>query len=151
MASSGVLPTYQRYINGVPVPTSRKTLRLREKYIVILVFLTFGTVCFGAFFFLPDLRDRMTVDGLKQTDLQLGNVFVPQRIDGRGHGGGVNRHNPGDYEDQHKIDDRNKLNSKIEVYRQREARDAIIRMQMNISKHDHSKLKADIDVDTTGA
>lgn len=57
MASNTVLPTYQRYVNGTPVSTAfRKTLRLREKYIVLLVLGTFVAVCIGTFFFLPELR-----------------------------------------------------------------------------------------------
>ncbi|KAF8777379.1 Mannosyl-oligosaccharide like protein [Argiope bruennichi] len=57
MAASTVLPTYQRYINGAPVSAAgRKTLRLREKYIVLLVLGTFVAVCIGTFFFLPELR-----------------------------------------------------------------------------------------------
>ncbi|KAG7213167.1 hypothetical protein KM043_002482 [Ampulex compressa] len=58
MTSSGsILPSYQRFVNGVPVPLfSRRSFRPREKYLILLVFLTFGVVCFGAFFFLPDFR-----------------------------------------------------------------------------------------------
>ncbi|GIY62762.1 uncharacterized protein CEXT_195381, partial [Caerostris extrusa] len=57
MAASTVLPTYQRYINGAPVSAAgRKTLRLREKYIVLLVLGTFVAVCIGTFFFLPEFR-----------------------------------------------------------------------------------------------
>lgn len=55
--STAVLPSYQRFANGVPVPLfSRRSFRPREKYLILLVFLTFGVVCFGAFFFLPDFR-----------------------------------------------------------------------------------------------
>ena len=66
MAASSVLPTFQRYVNGIPVPQGRKSLRMREKYIIVLVFLTFGVVCFGAFFFLPDLRDRVSVAEMRK-------------------------------------------------------------------------------------
>lgn len=56
-SSAGVLPSYQRFANGVPVPLfTRRSFRPREKYLILLVFLTFGVVCFGAFFFLPDFR-----------------------------------------------------------------------------------------------
>lgn len=58
MTVAGSLPTYQRFVNGVPVPLfSRRSFRPREKYLILLVFLTFGVVCFGAFFFLPDFRN----------------------------------------------------------------------------------------------
>lgn len=56
-ATSSILPSYQRFVNGVPVTLfSRRSFRPREKYLILLVFLTFGVVCFGAFFFLPDFR-----------------------------------------------------------------------------------------------
>ncbi|KAF7992379.1 hypothetical protein HCN44_001704 [Aphidius gifuensis] len=55
--TSLLLPSYNRFVNGVPVPLfSRRSFRPREKYLILLVFLTFGVVCFGAFFFLPDFR-----------------------------------------------------------------------------------------------
>ncbi|XP_015431671.1 PREDICTED: mannosyl-oligosaccharide 1,2-alpha-mannosidase IB-like [Dufourea novaeangliae] len=55
--SSSVLPSYQRFVNGVPVSLfSRRSFRPREKYLILLVFLSFGVVCFGTFFFLPDFR-----------------------------------------------------------------------------------------------
>ena len=57
MTSGALLPSYQRFVNGVPVALfSRRAFRPREKYLILLVFLTFGVVCFGAFFFLPDFR-----------------------------------------------------------------------------------------------
>ncbi|KAI4495156.1 hypothetical protein M0804_001357 [Polistes exclamans] len=55
-ASGGILPSYQRLANG-GAPASlfaRRSFRPREKYLILLVFLTFAVVCFGAFFFLPD-------------------------------------------------------------------------------------------------
>lgn len=56
-SSSGALPSYQRFVNGVPATLfSRRSFRPREKYLILLVFLSFGIVCFGTFFFLPDFR-----------------------------------------------------------------------------------------------
>lgn len=53
-----LLPSYQRFVNGVPISLfSRRAFRPREKYLIFLVILTFGVVCFGAFFFLPDFRN----------------------------------------------------------------------------------------------
>ncbi|KAF4520939.1 hypothetical protein B566_EDAN008914 [Ephemera danica] len=57
MASTGtytLLPSYQRFVNGVPVPSIRRSFRSREKCLILLVLFTFGGVCFGAFFYLPD-------------------------------------------------------------------------------------------------
>ncbi|ELU14315.1 hypothetical protein CAPTEDRAFT_228579 [Capitella teleta] len=100
MASGVEVPTYQRYMNGVPVPQTRKMLRMREKYIVFLVFFTFVLVCFGGFFFLPDLRDRVPVDDASQ-------IFIPQK-DGVS-GGKIFRHHPLEGEDVHREMDREKL------------------------------------------
>ncbi|GAB1605905.1 mannosyl-oligosaccharide 1,2-alpha-mannosidase IA-like [Argonauta hians] len=90
MAASGILPTYQRYINGVPIPNTRRILRFREKYIVLLVFAIFVTVCFGGFFFLPELRDRVNVDKLTRGAQQM---FLPEHFGGGGHGGGGHNNN----------------------------------------------------------
>lgn len=57
MSSAGVLPSYQRFPGpaaGQLFGPGRRSFRPREKYLILLVFLTFGVVCFGAFFFLPD-------------------------------------------------------------------------------------------------
>ena len=109
MAANGVLPTYQRYVNGVPVPASRKTLRLREKYIILLVFATFGIVCFGAFFFLPNLQDRVTMVEVRKRFRDAGEgLFLPQQ-EGAGK---VLRHD--DFVDPHKIADKERFQMNIE-------------------------------------
>lgn len=96
--ASGALPTYQKYVNGVPVPQRRTvSLRLREKYIVLLVFVTFMMVCFGAFLFLPDLGTRVNVENI--------NIFIPKR---------ENDHHQNEVEDVHKIEDKKKLDQKVE-------------------------------------
>lgn len=113
MAASGVLPTYQRYVNGVPVPSSRKTLRLREKYIILLVFATFGIVCFGAFFFLPNLQDRVTMVEVRKRFRDAGEgLFLPQQEGARN---AVLRHDDNNnIVDPHKIDDKIRLQMNIE-------------------------------------
>ena len=136
MATSGVLPTYQRFINGVPIQQSRRTLRLREKYIVLLVFVTFGTVCFGAFFFLPDLSfSERARSGFQ-------DVFMPQP----GDEGGKNlpfRHSPLDRNDEHRLQDRDRLNSKIE---QQKIRDAVLK-RLNMSDSEREQLQKQIGED----
>ncbi|XP_014679071.1 PREDICTED: mannosyl-oligosaccharide 1,2-alpha-mannosidase IB-like, partial [Priapulus caudatus] len=97
-----ILPTHQRYVNGVPIPQTRKTLRLREKYVVLMVFVTFVTVCFGAFFFLPELRGRVQKDGP--------DLLLPKR----GAIPGIISHDDADVADVHKIMDKANLNAKIE-------------------------------------
>lgn len=52
-----VLPTHHSR-NFHPIPVNRSGLRLREKYVLMLIFIAFLLLCFGAFFFVPDLRDR---------------------------------------------------------------------------------------------
>ena len=142
MAAGTELPTYQRYINGVPVLQSRKTLRLREKYIVLLVFVTFGTVCFGAFFFLPDLRDRVSVTGLRRDFAN--DVFLPKPGDVAP--GRVIRHDPHNTVDRHKVADETELKVKI-IEAQKEQQieaDNKIRDKLNITKDEHDKVKQEI-------
>ncbi|XP_013793251.2 mannosyl-oligosaccharide 1,2-alpha-mannosidase IB-like, partial [Limulus polyphemus] len=57
MVSGAILPMYGRYLNGVPLTLSgRKKLRLREKFILFSVFGTFGVICMGSLYFLPEFR-----------------------------------------------------------------------------------------------
>lgn len=132
-----LLPTYRRYVNGVPQPIGRKSLRLREKYIILLVFLTFGTVCFGAFFFLPDLRDRVAmIEVRRQLQIAGNDMFVP----------GVDQHigQHGDV-DIHKIEDQKRLDGKIEEERQKQKRLEDLSNKLNMQNDDTLKVKKEID------
>ena len=142
MASGDVLPVYQRYINGVPVSTNRRILRLREKYIILLLLVSFGSVCFGAFFFLPDLRDRVNVTILKrQLDQAGGDIFLP-RADGDSD---KSLHfNAGDLDDSRKVRDKAKLQEKIEWDKAQEEVLRNIRTRLNINKDQHDKVRIDI-------
>jgi len=104
MASGGgLLPTYQqqKYINGMPLSTvGRRTLRLREKYILLLVVSVFAFVCFGAIFFMPDMRDRVASDG-HIGPVDIGDMFVPRLPAG----GIQNRHGQGSLRDPHDLND----------------------------------------------
>jgi len=133
--TANLLPTYRRYVNGVPQPIGRKSLRLREKYIILLVFVTFGTVCFGAFFFLPDLRDRVAmIEVRRQLQIAGNEMFVP----------GVEQHvgQHGDV-DFHKVDDQRRLGGKIEQDRQNRLAD--LSNKLNIPADDTLKVKQEID------
>ena len=144
MAASGILPTYQRYVNGVPVVPGRRTLRLREKYIILLVFLTFGTVCFGAFFFLPDLRDRVNIDEVRKHVRNAGGqIFLPR---GRGDGK-IIRHHPDEIIDTHVIEDKVKLQQMIVMDRAKQRIIESVRSKLNISKEEHDRLRGDIESD----
>lgn len=120
-ATSGVLPTYQRFVNGVPVPAfSRKSFRPREKYLIVLVFLTFGLVCFGTFFFLPEFRGaNSTVDSVYKVYKHMQKAGpellmpAPPYLNEQSESQRLIRHDDVKV-DPHVIDDRNKLFAKIE-------------------------------------
>lgn len=120
-ATGGVLPTYQRFVNGVPVPQfSRKSFRPREKYLIVLVFFTFGLVCFGTFFFLPEFRGaNSTVDSVYKVYRHMQKagpellIPAPPVLNEQSDSQRLIRHDD-DKLDPHVIDDRNKLFAKIE-------------------------------------
>lgn len=114
-ASSGILPTYQRFVNGVPVAFARRSFRPREKYVILLVFATFGLVCFGTFFFLPEFRassDRVykVYDQFRKAGPEFLIPPPPLLEETQG----VARHDLDTQLDPHVLDDREKLRAKIE-------------------------------------
>ncbi|KAK9732018.1 hypothetical protein QE152_g13172 [Popillia japonica] len=116
-ASSGILPTYQRFVNGVPVALARRSFRPREKYVILLVFATFGLVCFGTFFFLPEFRSGgTTADSVYKVYDQFkkaGPEFLlppPPLLDDSQK---IIRHDRGTQDDPHVLDDMEKLRAKI--------------------------------------
>lgn len=121
MASTGVIPIYQRFVNGAPVPSSgRRSFRPREKYLILLVFLTFGIVCFGTFFFLPEYKGLNTVNNVYikvyeqfQNAPQLLKPPLPHSNDIHNEIGIV-RHGDSIDLDPHKLEDKVKLLAKIE-------------------------------------
>ena len=143
MASGGQLPTYQRYISGVPVPPSRKTLKLREKYIVLLVFVTFSTVCFGAFFFLPDLRDRVSVWEIRGLGQAGGDILVPPR---QAAGGFVIDHHENEGIDAHQVVDRERFAQNLKWDAEKDIAEQI-RGKLNMSKLDHAQIQSEIDAE----
>ena len=125
MAASIVLPTHPRYVNGIPVSQPRKTLRMKEKYIIFLIFISFGFVCLGAFMFLPDLGAQVRNDRFGARD-----IFVPKP---ENNDALVFRHHP----DEHQEIDRNRLKQQIQ-------NDAAIQEKINISKDELNILKNNI-------
>lgn len=125
-------------MNGFPVSSSssaaggRRTLRPREKYVICVIFLAFGIVCYGAIFFLPELRSggasTVNVVARPAADLFLPPpppppqpplLLLPHQqtflTDGRHDGRGRVQPVDGDVEqDPHRIQDRFKLRMKIE-------------------------------------
>lgn len=51
-----LLPQYHKYLNGAPVPFSRRTRRNSEFCLVVLVFICLTVICFGAVFYLPEFK-----------------------------------------------------------------------------------------------
>ena len=151
MAAGTLLPVHQRFINGVPIPTNRRTLRLKEKYVIVLVFVTFVIFCFGTFFFLPDLREVVSVDDMRRQFRDAGHeMFVPRadldELPDNGGGaalpipdsakrkkGGIIKHDPKIDFDLHVIEDRAKILQKIEEAREQERILLRMRTRLNIS------------------
>ena len=125
MASTGILPTHQRYLNGAHLPSSiRRSFRPREKYLIILVFFTFGIVCFGAFFFLPEFKfvnSSSSVYTVYKHIQKAGPELLipaPPHMDEfsdnfRANKLGIFRHDFQDQDDPHELEDRAKLKAKI--------------------------------------
>ncbi|KYB24855.1 mannosyl-oligosaccharide alpha-1,2-mannosidase IA isoform X1 [Tribolium castaneum] len=121
MTSTGILPTYQRFINGVPVPFSRRSFRAREKYVIFTVFATFGLVCFGTFFFLPEFRSNSSdsvykmYDQIKRAGPEL-LIPPPPHLDEEAPR--LLRHEDDVRVDPHVIGDREKLRAKVDEDRE---------------------------------
>lgn len=146
---TGVLPLYQRYVNGVPVPQGRRTLRLREKYIILLVFMTFTAVCTCAFLFLPNLQDKVSMDEVRKQLQDAGGMFIPQaRLgpDGASLVKGKFLRHDNDLEDPHVEKDKEKLQFKIERAWEKDKLNEQLK-HMNIKPDEAEKLKNSIQED----
>lgn len=122
MSSGGILPSYQRFVQPGQL-FARRSFRPREKYLIILVFLTFGIVCFGAFFFLPDdfKANSNSVYRVYQRMQKAGpELLMPVPPRSRddddfesANGIPVHHHNDPGAEDVHLIEDKQKLQVRI--------------------------------------
>lgn len=120
---TGILPSYQRFVNGVPVPSiSRRSFRLREKYLIISVLLTFGIVWLGALFYLPEFKSSSSVNDsvynvYKRIQKAGPELLMPPPLAQNEVGDfpvvGIVRHGEEGY-DPHVVEDRNRLRAKIE-------------------------------------
>lgn len=120
---TGILPSYQRFVNGVPVPSiSRRSFRLREKYLIISVLLTFGIVWLGALFYLPEFKSSTSVNDsvynvYKRIQKAGPELLMPPPLARNEVGDfpvvGIVRHGE-DGDDPHIVEDRNRLRAKID-------------------------------------
>lgn len=69
-----ILPTHTRFQNP---PVYRSGLRLREKYVLMLIFVAFLLMCFGAFFYVPELKDRTYLDDAYRRFVGAGGEIFP--------------------------------------------------------------------------
>ena len=141
-AGAGVLPLYQRYINGVPVPPGRKnTFRLREKYIIVLVLMTFSIVFMCAYLYLPNMQDRGSVSDMRKRLQDAGDGLFYPKAQGLGNEGILAKPDP------HNEEDKNRLKGKIEKAWENEKFDEAVIKKMNIDPKDAEKLKDNIKQD----
>ncbi|XP_050424507.1 mannosyl-oligosaccharide alpha-1,2-mannosidase IA [Adelges cooleyi] len=106
--STLLLPQYHKYLNGAPVPFSRRTRRNSELCLVALVFISLSVICFGALFYLPEFK--ATYSGtLNNVYKQIQNagpeLLLPARSNAR---------HDGVLEDPHAAWDKEALSAKIE-------------------------------------
>lgn len=120
MTVTGILPTYQRFVNGVPASFARRSFRAREKYVIFFVFITFGLVCFGTFFFLPEFRTGGTVESVYRVYDQIKRagpellIPPPPHLENSREAPKFLRHEEDLGMDPHLVGDRAKLKAKIE-------------------------------------
>ncbi|CAB3375649.1 Hypothetical predicted protein [Cloeon dipterum] len=93
-----IIPQYQRLGSSVPVSVIRRSLRPREKCLILLVFATLGIVVFWAFFYLPEYGKVSY-----QVQKAGADLLLPPS---------ESKH--GEAEDPHKRDDIEKLKIRIE-------------------------------------
>ncbi|KAK9874990.1 hypothetical protein WA026_005805 [Henosepilachna vigintioctopunctata] len=122
MTSTSIFPSYQRIVNRIPLALTRRSFRSCEKYIIILVFLTFGLVYFGTLFFLPEFRNSATrsesvykvYDQFKRAAPEL--LIPPPPLENSREAPKLLRHEIDIHngEDPHLVGDREKFKAKIE-------------------------------------
>lgn len=103
-----LLPQYHKYLNGAPVPFSRRTRRNSEFCLVVLVFISLTIICFGAVFYLPEFK--ATYGGtINNVYKQIQNAGPELLLPAHGH----SRHD-GVLEDPHAAWDKKALSAKID-------------------------------------
>lgn len=100
---------------------SRRSFRLREKYLIVSVLLTFAVVWLGALFYLPEFKSSGGVNDsvynvYKRIQKAGPELLMPPplaRDSGEFGVAGIARHD-GDGDDPHVLEDRNRLQAKID-------------------------------------
>ncbi|XP_024245220.1 mannosyl-oligosaccharide 1,2-alpha-mannosidase IB [Oncorhynchus tshawytscha] len=126
MTTPALLPLSGRRIptlspGAASFPHHRATLRLSEKFILLLILSAFITLCFGAFFFLPDNSKH------KRFDLGLEDVLIPhiEAPKGAKHPGGqVVIHGQGGHDEHRHREEEESLRDKIRVDHERALQEA---------------------------
>ncbi|XP_053561738.1 mannosyl-oligosaccharide 1,2-alpha-mannosidase IB [Bombina bombina] len=124
MTTPALLPLSGRRIPALnlgnsSIPHHRATLRLSEKFILLLILSAFITLCFGAFFFLPDSSKH------KRFDLGLEDVLIPHIDSDKGdkNSGSFLIHGEGHDEHRHR-EDEEQLRNKIRADHERALEEA---------------------------
>lgn len=124
MTTPALLPLSGRRIPPLSLGTSsiphhRATLRLSEKFILLLILSAFITLCFGAFFFLPDSSKH------KRFDLGLEDVLIPHIAADKGdkNPGGFLIHGLGHDQHRHR-EEEEQLRNKIRADHERALEEA---------------------------
>uniref|UniRef100_A0A8C2FG57 alpha-1,2-Mannosidase n=1 Tax=Cyprinus carpio TaxID=7962 RepID=A0A8C2FG57_CYPCA len=121
-------------------PHHRATLRLSEKFILLLILSAFITLCFGAFFFLPDNSKH------KRFDFGLEDVLIPH-IDSEKEARHSSRqviHGVGDHDEHRHREEEESLRDKIRADHERALQEA--KEKLRKSKEE---LKAEIQTEKT--
>ncbi|KAF7216176.1 2-alpha-mannosidase IB-like [Nothobranchius furzeri] len=146
MTTPALLPLSGRRIPTLSPGTSsfphhRATLRLSEKFILLLILSAFITLCFGAFFFLPDNSKH------KRFDLGLEDVLIPH-IDspkeGKHGSGQVIIHGQGGHDENRHREEEESLRDKIRADHERALQEAKEKLRKS-----REELQAEIQTEKT--
>lgn len=144
MTTPALLPLSGRRIPPLSLGTSsiphhRATLRLSEKFILLLILSAFITLCFGAFFFLPDSSKH------KRFDLGLEDVLIPHIDSEKGdkNAGAFLIHGLGHDEHRHR-EEEEQLRNKIRADHERALEEAKEKL-----KKSRDEIRAEIQTEKT--
>lgn len=139
-----VPPAYMRFrfFSGLQMPQSRRLLRIRERHVVIFVLTMFTIICFAGIFLLPDVKDRVSLDGYIGPNLggNLEKIFIP-KMDMVNRSGLKFRHGLDAESDPHDERDQLELRGKIEAERRLSSPENVAVLTVNRTLDDDRKLR----------